>query len=115
MFEHSQFGGSGQADGIHGQGLANGLHRRLGSACGRGYGGYSGMRAGPTGLGAAWMRGRFVPYPVQRNLRHFPIAERDAAPAGLEAVASAASVDITFEDHLRNNFGTGLYVSFLNR
>ena len=63
----------------------------------------------------AWMRDRFVPFPVQRNIHRLPEDECNACLEGLRDVANSAPSDNgnTLKDYLLANFGTGLYKSFL--
>lgn len=63
----------------------------------------------------AWMFDRFIPYPVQRNLRHFPEPLLDAIVDGLrhrpQLPEGPGPVD--FETLLLAQFGRPLYESFL--
>lgn len=63
----------------------------------------------------AWMRDRFVPFPVQRNIHRLPEDECSACLEGLGQVAANDSGNNgdTLKDYLLANFGTGLYKSFL--
>lgn len=63
----------------------------------------------------AWMRGRFVPYPVQYNLRHLPPDERDRAVRGLVEAARRAPgrAPRDFREWILATFGPGLAESFL--
>jgi protoporphyrinogen oxidase len=68
----------------------------------------------------AWLRGSWVPYPVQYNLHRLPAAEREACLKGLEA-ASAAAVragpgappPAHFGEWIQRTFGEGLAQVFL--
>lgn len=63
---------------------------------------------------AIWMRNRFIPYPLQNNLRHLPFRERIPALLGLwRAGRRNSSVPLHFKDWLLKHFGRGLYDSFL--
>lgn len=63
-----------------------------------------------TPVRGAWMWGRFVPYPVQRNLGRFPaeLRERILGELGRPADGRIAS----FQDFLRMQFGDSLYEEF---
>ncbi len=60
----------------------------------------------------AWMFNRFVPYPVQRNIRHFPAKELEQCLQGLAATTTDSSNNHNFEQHLKASFGFGLYKLF---
>lgn len=60
----------------------------------------------------AWMFNRFVPYPVQRNIRHFPANEIEQCLHGLGCITSDSSNSQNFEQHLKTSFGDGLYKLF---
>jgi protoporphyrinogen oxidase len=63
-----------------------------------------------------WMRGRFIPYPLQNNLRHLPAAELSECLQGLrEAHTRAAQTPpASFADWIQQSFGAGLARMFLN-
>lgn len=60
----------------------------------------------------AWMFDRFIPYPVQRNIRHFPQHEIDRCLQGLAHIAESPADTENFERHLTASFGQGLYDLF---
>lgn len=59
----------------------------------------------------AWMWDRFIPYPVQRNLRHFPDEPLTRAVEGLRG-APEQSDPQNLEEFLIAQFGVGLYADF---
>ena len=63
-----------------------------------------------------WIRGRFIPYPLQNNLRYLPAAELSECLQGLrEARAHAVQAPpATFADWIQQNFGAGLARVFLD-
>jgi len=62
----------------------------------------------------AWMRDRFVPYPVQYNLRHFPPDEQVRAVRGLLELSHRPKSDPrNFREWILATFGEGLAESFL--
>lgn len=64
-----------------------------------------------TPVRGAWMWGRFIPYPVQRNLRHFPSDVLAAAIAGLRE-PPASTAPRNFGEFLMAQFGSGLHRDF---
>ena len=60
----------------------------------------------------AWMWDRFIPYPVQRNLRHFPPEVLADVLAGLRDRTDTSSPE-TFENFLVAQFGSSLYETFM--
>lgn len=68
-----------------------------------------------TPVRGAWMRERFVPFPVQRNIHRLPVETCNACLEGLAQVAANPPTDLgdTLEHYLLANFGKGLYHEFL--
>lgn len=66
----------------------------------------------------AWMFDRFVPYPVQNNIRHFPTEPMLACLEGMVEAGqrkAAGATDIrTFRDWLLASFGEGLCEHFMD-
>jgi len=61
-----------------------------------------------------WMRGRFIPYPLQNNIRHLPTQELLECLEGLlDARDHAASTPATFADWIEHSFGPGLARVFM--
>jgi protoporphyrinogen oxidase len=61
-----------------------------------------------------WMRGVFVPYPFQLNLRYLPAAEREEAVRGLLALSSnGAPHPANFGEWVDATFGEGIARLFL--
>lgn len=60
----------------------------------------------------AWMHDQFVPYPVQRNIRYFPVSQVDQCLQGLANLTGNAATVENFEQHLLASFGDGLYELF---
>jgi protoporphyrinogen oxidase len=61
-----------------------------------------------------WMRGVFVPYPFQLNLRYLPAAEREEAVRGLLALqANGVSPPANFGEWVDATFGEGIARLFL--
>ncbi|MEN6338237.1 MAG: FAD-dependent oxidoreductase [Phycisphaerales bacterium] len=61
-----------------------------------------------------WMRGRFIPYPLQNNIRHLPTQELLECLEGLlDARDRAASTPATFADWIEHSFGPGLARVFM--
>lgn len=62
----------------------------------------------------AWMQGRFVPYPVQNNIRHLP---KETMWACLEGIISANLHNSTrptnFKEWILSRFGAGLSEAFM--
>lgn len=59
----------------------------------------------------AWMFDRFIPYPVQRNIRHFPTPLRERCLAGISRPENEKAPE-NFEQYLKAAFGQGLYDVF---
>ena len=63
----------------------------------------------------AWMHDKFIPYPVQRNIRHFPKPVLEQCLGGLAFVSNSNNQNFNaenFEQHLQQSFGQGLYKHF---
>jgi protoporphyrinogen oxidase len=61
-----------------------------------------------------WMRGRFIPYPLQNNIRHLPPEEVLACLEGLLAAREAsAAAPANFAEWIEQRFGAGLARAFL--
>ncbi len=63
-----------------------------------------------------WMRGRFIPYPLQNNIRQLPKDDMDACLAGLKeahAERGEGEPPRTFHGWMLRNFGRGLTDVFL--
>lgn len=61
-----------------------------------------------------WMRGRFIPYPLQNNIRHLPTQELLECLEGLLDVRDgAAPPPATFADWILRSFGPGLARVFM--
>lgn len=61
-----------------------------------------------------WMRGRFIPYPLQNNIRHLPSQELLACLEGLLDVRDVvAPPPATFADWILRSFGPGLTRVFM--
>lgn len=61
-----------------------------------------------------WMRGRYIPYPLQYNLHHLPRAELWRCVEGLlEAAAQPTGPARDFEDWIFRTFGRGIAEAFL--
>ena len=64
-----------------------------------------------------WMRERFIPYPLQNNIRHLPTPELIECLEGLldaHATMSCEDAQPTFADWIVGSFGAGLARVFLN-
>lgn len=62
----------------------------------------------------AWMRGRFVPYPVQNNIRHLPKQELWACLDGIiSANLQPPSQPANFKEWILSRFGPGLADAFM--
>ncbi len=62
-----------------------------------------------------WMRERFIPYPLQNNIRHLPVPELQECIAGLQdAQCRSAGSPATFADWLQRSFGPGLTRAFMD-
>jgi protoporphyrinogen oxidase len=62
-----------------------------------------------------WMRHRFIPYPLQNNIRHLPPDELLECLDGLlEVQGCPASAPATLADWMRQTFGAGLTRVFLD-
>ena len=63
-----------------------------------------------------WMRERFIPYPLQNNIRHLPAAELLECLDGLLDARDVAgqTVPATFADWILRNFGAGLARAFMD-
>ncbi len=59
-----------------------------------------------------WLRGRFVPYPFQNNLRYLPDAERETCLRGLES-REGKNEPRNFKEWIRSNLGDGIAEIFL--
>ncbi len=61
-----------------------------------------------------WMRGRFIPYPLQNNIRHLPAQELLECLEGLiDARDVAGPAPATFADWILRSFGPGLARVFM--
>lgn len=61
-----------------------------------------------------WMRNRFIPYPLQNNIRNLPTLEFAKCLAGLaKAKYFKAAPPKTFEDWILQKMGQGLFKSFM--
>lgn len=61
-----------------------------------------------------WMRGRFIPYPLQNNIRHLPTQELMECLEGLlDARDRAEAPAATFADWILRSFGPGLARVFM--
>ncbi len=63
-----------------------------------------------------WMRERFIPYPLQNNIRHLPTAELLACLDGLLDARDHAgqTPPATFAEWILRNFGAGLARAFMD-
>jgi protoporphyrinogen oxidase len=61
-----------------------------------------------------WMRGRFIPYPLQNNIRHLPPEEVLGCLEGLLAAGKAdAATASNFAEWIERRFGVGLARAFM--
>ena len=63
-----------------------------------------------------WMKGRFIPYPLQNNLHHLPEEELQTCLDGLVQVERLKKIDspvTNFDEWLEKSFGSGLSDLFL--
>jgi protoporphyrinogen oxidase len=61
-----------------------------------------------------WMRGRFIPYPLQNNIRHLPPAEVLDCLEGLLAAGEADAATLSnFAEWIERRFGAGLARAFM--
>lgn len=61
-----------------------------------------------------WMRGRFIPYPFQNNIRRLPPEDLDKCLAGLVEITGNAQVrPVNFREWILGTFGSGLADVFM--
>src|SRR3989338_5007627 len=61
----------------------------------------------------AWMRDRFVPYPVQNNIRYFPEEITKACILGMRAAREKDSSPTNFHEWILHMFGDALAQEFM--
>lgn len=60
-----------------------------------------------------WVAGRFVPFPLQRNLHRLPAGERARCIEGLRRLSPNRSHPVNFREWIDHNFGDGIAELFM--